>query len=285
MESGGGLWILVVKRINMEQERIKNPVMEFYRHVYRYSKRWDGKESLEGKVVCVYCEQGYGDIIQFLRYLKPLKERGCKVIVAAPEALHPLLYSIEGVDDFYDKQCSVLPKHDLHILSLSLPFLLDVKEIPSSPYVKYNKQADLEEYSKGTKIGIAWEGSPEHPKNQDRCCLLKHFKVLLEKDVTLFMLQNKVYISDLVKEVDFPIYSIPINNFGDTASLINAVDFVVTVDTSILHLAGAMGKRTYGILGVDADPRWSVGKWYDTVTLLQGNWEDTLNIVRFCRNK
>jgi len=271
--------------MGLEQERIKNPMMEFYRHVYHYSKRWNGKESLAGKHVIVYCEQGYGDVIQFLRYLKPLKAEGCEVTVAAPEAIHPLLKGIEGVDNIFDKQCSVLPKHDLHILSLSLPFLLGLTEIPSEAYIKCDETADLEEYDKGVKIGIAWEGSPEHPKNLDRCCMLKSFQILLEEGVSLFMLQNKVYLPQLVEGVDFPLYSIPIKNFGDTASLINAVDFVVTVDTSILHLAGAMGKRTYGLLGTDPDPRWKVGKWYDSVTLLEGEWDFMLYIIRSCRNK
>lgn len=259
-------------------DRVKNPVMEFYRHVYSFSKHWNGKDCLENKTVIVYCEQGYGDIIQFLRYINPLKELGCEVILHIPTALFPLLKGIS----YFDKQSSVLPKHDYHILSLSLPFLLDIKEISSEPYIEYDKKADLSDF-KGTKIGIAWEGSLDHPKNVDRCCPLKYFKILLEDDVTFFMLQNKINVP--VDDVDLPIYSIPINDFGDTASLINAVDFVVTVDTSILHLAGALGKRTYGILGTDPDPRWSVGNWYNTVTLLQGEWENILTIIQTCRKK
>lgn len=263
----------------METERINNPVMEFYRNVYRYSNRWDGKQSLTGKRVIVYFEQGFGDIIQFLRYVKPLKETGCYTILAIPQELHPLLSGVEGVDEFFDKNSSVLPKHDFHTLSLSLPFLLDIKEISSKPYVKYDVKADLGDYDRGTKIGIAWEGSPDHPKNLDRCCHLKEFKNLINDDTCLFMLQNKIHLQELVNDVDFDIYSIPIKDFGDTASLINAVDFVVTVDTSILHLAGAMGKRTYGIMGTELDPRWKIGNWYDSVTLLTGEWENSLRII------
>jgi ADP-heptose:LPS heptosyltransferase len=259
----------------MEQERINNPVMEFYRHVYKYSKRWNGKESLLNKKIILYCEQGYGDIIQFLRYIKPLKETGCHVTLAIPTELHPILSGVEGVDGFFDKQCSVLPKHDFHILSLSLPFLLKQIDIPTEPYVTFDKKADLEEHVKKRKIGIAWEGSPDHPKNFDRCCPLRHFKALLkDNNTSLFMLQNKVYMPQLTEGVDFDIYGIPISDFGDTASLINAVDFVVTVDTSILHLAGAMGKHTFAVLGPEKDPRWEVSTWYDSVTLLSGKWED-----------
>lgn len=275
--------------MNSERERIKNPLMEFYRHVYSFSKRWNGKDSLLDKKVIVYCEQGFGDIIQFLRYIKPLKERGCEVTLHIPEALHPILSGVEGVDHFFDKQSSVLPKHDYHILSLSLPFLLGIEEISSAPYINYTKTADLDNAdfeNKGINVGIAWEGSPEHPKNIDRCCPLKHFGILLEDKMNLFMLQNKVNLEDLIEDVNFDIYSIPINDFGDTASLINAMDFVVTVDTAILHLAGAMGKRTYGILGSDPDPRWKVANWYDSVTLLQSDsWEHLFSIIKECRNK
>lgn len=267
----------------MENDRISNPLMEFYRHVYYFSKQWNGKSSLNNKKVIVYCEQGYGDVIQFLRYIKPLKETGCHTIVAAPKELHPLLPHIKGIDEYFDKHSSLLPDHDYHVLSLSLPFLLKETEVPSEPYIDYQEKANLEEYSKGIKIGIAWEGSPEHPKNLDRCCYLKKFKTLLQEDTTLFMLQNKINLPELVDGVDFDIYSIPIKDFGDTASLINAVDFVVTVDTSILHLAGAMGKRTYGIMGTELDPRWRVANWYDSVSILTGEWDDLFTIIQNCR--
>lgn len=269
----------------MKYERINNPLMEFYRQVYRYSNRWDGTTSLNGKKVIVYCEQGFGDIIQFLRYIKALKQTGCHTILAIPNELHPLLSGIDGVDEYFDKNCSILPKHDYHILSLSLPFLLGIKEIPTQPYVSYQVVANLESYNKGVKIGIAWEGSPDHPKNLDRCCPLKKFKALLEEDTTLFMLQNKIHLPELVEDVDFDIYSIPIKDFGDVASLINAMDFVVTVDTSILHLSGAMGKRTYGIMGTEIDPRWNVDSWYDSVSLLTGEWDDLFKIVNTCRKR
>jgi len=270
--------------MNIEQERINNPVMEYYRHVYSFSKKWNGKQSLENKKVIVYCEQGYGDIIQFLRYIKPLKSRGCEVCLHIPKELHPLMPYVQGVDTFLDKQNSILPQHDYHILSLSLPFLLDIKEISSEPYIDYKNKINLEEKEGCINIGIAWEGSPEHSKNLDRCCPLKHFKILLKDNVNLFMLQDKIYMPQLVEDVDFDLYSININDFGDTASLINSMDFVVTVDTSILHLSGAMGKRTYAILGEDPDPRWQIAHWYDSVTLLSsGSWEYLLNIINNCR--
>lgn len=269
--------------ISLENARIKNPLMEFYRHTYSFSKRWDGKSSLENKRIILYCEQGNGDIIQFLRYIPNLTLHGCNIIVAAPKPIHPLLECIDGVDEVFEKQSSILPKHDYHILSLSLPFLLDIKDIDRSPYIHYKKVADLEEHKDSIKIGIAWEGSPDHPRNTDRCCPLKHFKILMEDNVKFFMLQNKICLENLLEDVDdnFPLYGIPINDFGDTASLINAMDFVVSVDTAALHLAGALGKRTYGVLGAEADPRWKVANWYDSVTLIQSDpWEVGFHMIK-----
>lgn len=257
-----------------ESERINAPYMEYYRHIYHLSPRWDGKSSLKGKKVIVYCEQGFGDIIQFLRYLPNLEKHNCDIVLNCPKALHPIVSY-----DVIDKDGSTLPKHDYHILSLSLPFLLH-SQMNNIPYIKYSHKADLEEHKNNVKIGIAWEGSLANPNNINRCCPLKYFKPLLGKDVSLFMLHNSINMPKLTEGVEFDIFGIPINDFGDTASLINALDFVVSVDTAILHLAGAMGVKTYGLLGSNPDPRWAISNWYDSVRLIRTNdWEDSINNV------
>lgn len=259
---------------NLEKERIQNPLMEYYRHVYHYSKMWDGSKLLNEKRVIIYAEQGYGDIIQMMRYVPELKNRGCHVTLHAPVTLHPVLACL-GVD-LLDKTDHRLPEHDFHILSLSLPFLLNVKG-SSRSYLTYEKKTDL---GPGRKIGIAWEGSPEHPKNLDRCCHLKRFKPLTKLG-NLFMLQDRVYLSELSRDVDFDLFGSEIKDFGDTAAMINAVDFVVTVDTAILHLAGALGKRTYALINKDdPDPRWKVNNWYDSVILVEGDWDEFFEILR-----
>jgi ADP-heptose:LPS heptosyltransferase len=104
--------------------------------------------------------------------------------------------------------------------------------------------------------------------------------MLLMPGTKLFMLQRGVVLSDLVQDVDFDLYGAEIKDFGDTAALINAMDCVVTVDTSILHLAGAMGKRTYGLLNhKDPDPRWKIANWYESVTLIEGDWSDAFMVL------
>jgi hypothetical protein len=137
-----------------ELSRIRSSLMEYYRHVYHFSKRWDGKASLQGKEVIIYCEQGFGDIIQFMRYAAPLKERGCRVLVHAPNELHPVLKYVNGIDEILDKKDPKIPPHDYHVLSLSLPEKLGISVIPTSPYVKFPRHADLGNEWK-YKIGIA----------------------------------------------------------------------------------------------------------------------------------
>jgi hypothetical protein len=201
-------------------------------------------------------------------------------LVHAPNELHPVLKYVNGIDEILDKKDPKIPPHDYHVLSLSLPEKLGISAIPTSPYVKFPRHADLGNEWK-YKIGIAWEGSLANPMNDRRSCPLKYFKTLLKPDTGLFMLQNKVNNPQFSEGVDFDLYGVQTDHFGHVAEIINAVDYVVTVDTAALHLAGAMGKRTYGLLSQDADLRWQVAKWYDTVTLLKSdNWEMSLAMVQ-----
>lgn len=252
-------------------KRLDDPRMEYYKELYRYSPKWKG-EPLEGKKVIVYCEQGYGDIIQFSRYLWQVKHRGAYLILHCPKVLHRLL--AHQADELLDKDtCEELPPHDYHILSMSLPFVLS--ENPRQgvivPYLNVQEKADLEECSSYFKIGIAWEGSPEHSNNAERCCPLEYFKEIGSwTNTKLFMLQPKVGNQALLKNCeDLDLYGIPLNDFYDTATLINAMDVVITVDTAVLHLAGALGKKAFGLLSYRHDPRWAFATWYPTVRLIR----------------
>lgn len=282
--------------------RLKHPKMEYYRHLYADSKMWKGDESLEGKQVIVYCEQGLGDIIQFLRYIPLLKTRGCDIIIHCPLPIHSLLDYISGVDGYFDREDIKIPEHDFHILLLDLPFLLSAQrisledwwcgnvesviaeihaDIPPSPYVDFHEKADVD--LEGYKIGIAWEGNPDYPDNVYRSCPLRHFAHL---SGNLFSLQKEVILPELTTGCDdMKLWGIKIDSLKDTAALINAVDVVVTVDTVILHLAGALGKKTYGILGNKPDPRWGKMKintiWYPSVKLIRKGifWNQSLQKV------
>lgn len=236
---------------------------------------WQG-EPLENKIIIVYCEQGYGDIIQFLRFVPILKE--CKVILHCPLALHPIIPYICNVE-LIDKDNPNLPTHDYHVLSMDLPFLL--KQGVACPYIHFDKKADIDE---SFKIGIAWEGNPEHENTINRNCPLKHFKPLFNI-AQIFSLQKNIHNHKLLESCEsFDLFGIHINTFLDTIMLINAVDLVVTVDTCILHLAGALNKPTYGLLSKQHDARWGDLErtvWYPSVKLFRQNekWELLLEKV------
>jgi hypothetical protein len=247
--------------------------MEYYRQVYKDSERWNGVDDLTFKHVIIYCEQGFGDIIQFARYVPVLKTifPTCRITMHCPVGLHSLFEQL-GVE-LLDKDCDQLPPHDYHIPSMSLPFALNQIEA-GFPYLSCNETEPIE--GDGLKVGIAWEGNPDHSNNSERSCPLYFFNYL--RNARFFMLQQKIHNIDLIHGCDeMQLFTIPIETFKDTARLVNAMDIIVTVDTSVLHLAGAMGKETYALLSHVGDPRWTVANWYPSVTLVRqrspGDWE------------
>lgn len=267
--------------VSEDLSRLMSSQMEFYRHVYRDSMMWNGVRSLKDKIVIVYCEQGMGDIIQFARYFKYLKQLGCLVVLHCPEPLHKLLtLCVEGVDGVFDREIEELPEHDFHILSMSLPFVLNKLETPTNAYIDFPQKEELPE---GLKIGIAWEGNPDHTNNAERSCPLALFKPLAAH-AKLYMLQQGINEPELAANCeDLLLYGMELKDFTDTARLVNSMDLVVSVDTAAVHLAGAMGKKTIALLSNPCDYRWRVRNWYSSVQGLQqkepGNWEEVFERV------
>jgi hypothetical protein len=266
------------------QYRLDSPLMGKYRELFSQSQQWNGSDSLVYKKIIIYCEQGLGDIIQFARYFKHLSDLGAYVILYAPLALHRLLGHL--ANELIDKEvCEKLPEHDYHVLSMSLPFLLGEHGtlLMSAPYIHVPDITKVEGYESKLKIGIAWEGNPTHSNNLDRCCPLEHFAQLADiPNVQLFMLQDRIHNHKLLKNCEnLDLCGAELNDFWDTAALINAMDIVITVDTSVLHLAGAMGKQAYGLLSFRHDPRWGVQNWYPSVKLITqsraGDWDSVFD--------
>jgi ADP-heptose:LPS heptosyltransferase len=262
-------------------DRLNRQEAKYYKETYKDSPAWDGKADLTGRTILVYCEQGFGDVIQFARYFPALKRLGARVLLHCQPELHRLFLKgmSDSVDGCHDRGDPALPPHDYHVRSLSVPYLLGDFTVQADGYLRIDEAADLGEYRDVYKVGIAWEGNPEHSNNAGRCCPLRHFKVLsgLRPDTHLFMLQKQVYCGKLADGFDEVLYRVPLDDFYDTAKLINSLDMVVSVDTSVLHLAGALGKKAYGLIPLPHDPRWAAGTWYKSVRVIiqrePGDWE------------
>jgi predicted GH43/DUF377 family glycosyl hydrolase len=268
--------------------RTKKPSMSLYRQLYKNSIRWNGVDPLNDKTIIIYCEQGLGTTIQFARYFKYLKQHNVRIIVQCDSELHRLL---PYCDEFIDFDTEILPEHDYHVLSLSLPFVLGIRDT-DSPYLNIAEttEIDLDPTCKSIlfprvlKIGIAWEGDPEYCNNLDRSCPLKYFLPLNQTGVQLFKIQKEIHLPELLEGAeDFPLWGHEFKDMLDTAQFINAMDVIITVDTAVLHLAGAMGKKTFGLLSLIKDLRWEIYNWYPSVEMVgqssQDNWAEVINEV------
>jgi FkbM family methyltransferase len=265
--------------------------------------KWQG-EPLNGKRILLYIEQGAGDQIQFIRYAKMVKERGGHVIAACYAGLQKIVKDIEGVDEVvvHGPDVSLPADFDCDLIQsfMSLPriFGTDETNIPGEPYIKVRKTkkfSDLDNES-AFLIGLSWAGSETHPRDFSRSCELKYFNRLTSlpdvKFVNLQMGSSKRFWQqcgsiDLVAGSDVPMIDVRerIIDFRDTADLLNRLDMVITVDTSLAHMAGAMGKPTWVVLGYNSDWRWGTEgtetPWYPSMRIFRGpNWDTIFTDVQ-----
>ncbi|CAB1073874.1 FIG140336: TPR domain protein [Olavius algarvensis Delta 1 endosymbiont] len=253
---------------------------------------WDGS-NFEGKRLLVYAEQGLGDTLQFVRYLPRVKALGGKVILEASRTLHGLLEGLAGVDELVDPNLKNTPSidHDLSVPLLSLPgiFKTELDTIPGTvPYIfASNDKIDLWRKclgEDGFRVGVVWAGRPEHKNDRNRSCPLEWFIPLAGIDgVQLYGLQKgaaALEVADLPESLNFTNLGDEFENFPDTAGAIENLDLVISVDTAVAHLAGAMGKPVWVLLPYAPDWRWLVDRqdspWYPTMTLFRqktaGDW-------------
>ena len=257
---------------------------------------WLGNESLVGKTILLWSEQGLGDSIQFCRYAKLVKALGARVLIDVPKPLSTLLTGLEGVDFLIEKG-KPLPEFDFHcpMMSLPLAFKTDFHSIPSSsPYLKSNVEK-VEEWRRRLggkskpRIGLVWSGSTTHTNDQARSLKIAELIKYLPPDFEFVSLQKEV------REVDQqPLHSSSIKHFGekiidfsDTAALCELMDLVISVDTSVAHVAGALGKVTWILLPYIPDWRWlldtDVSPWYESVKLYRksdtGDYSQVLDRV------
>ncbi|MCD6393578.1 MAG: tetratricopeptide repeat protein [Planctomycetes bacterium] len=273
----------------------RKPELKIMTYPHQYEQPyWDGS-SFAGKRLLVHYEQGFGDNIQFARYLPLVKERGGTVILETRAPLYRLFEQLDGVDEFVQarpdgKACDV--RFDLHASPLDMPGLFEttLENIPCKiPYL-YAEAAKTAYWrdrvdSGYFKVGLVWSGSESHGNNHNRSCPLRYFAALTKiKGVKLYGLQ-KGPAARQVEELGADMAVIGLGeefeDFADTAGAVENMDLVISVDTSVLHLAGAMGKATWALLQFAPDWRWMLKRqdspWYPTMRLFRqdrpGDWQ------------
>lgn len=252
-------------------------------------KEWNG-EPLAGKNLLIHAEQGFGDLIQFVRYVPILARQGARVVLAVPQVLRRLLSTVEGVAEVV----TTLKEghYDYHIPLLSIPRLVGVSldNIPNKvPYLKA-PDGPILPAPLGTrmKIGIVWAGSPKHANDRNRSLTLETLMPLAGiHGVTLYSLQTGPHSGDIAKESHGALVrdlSAHLRDFADSANIVRQLDLVICVDTSVAHLAGALGKPVWVLTPYAPDWRWILGRddnpWYPTMRLLRQTsprrWDDVV---------
>lgn len=270
--------------------------------------RWRG-ESLAGRRILLVAEQGYGDQIQFIRYAQVLQRQGAHVDVIAMPALRELISSTPGVTQVFSAPDTsagsgaridvvFTPTEPYHywdyLLSVPQWLTATVESIPADvPYFSVNSDKVKHWHRRlqalaghKKKIGLVWAGSAQHANDQFRSIPLSEFAPLLAmKRVKWFGLQKGR--ERAVGYMNLHELGRDLKDFVDTAAVIENLDLVITVDTSVAHLAGALGKPVWVLLPVNSDWRWlrerSDSPWYPSMRLFRqsvlGRWDEVLNEV------
>ena len=259
---------------------------------------WLGNEVIGGKTILLHSEQGLGDAIQFCRYARMVAEKGAKVILEVHKPLIKLFANLDGVAQLV---CygDLLPAFDLHspLLSLPLACKTTLGTIPcAEKYLSSNKV--LEEAwhvrlgeKRDPRAGLVWSGSAMHRNNNNRSTGLQELLKQLPDGLEYISLQREVCDVDklvLQSHPEIRHFGGELHDFSDTAALCELMDIVITVDTSVAHLSGALGKPTWVLLPFCPDWRWLLGRsdspWYPTVRLFRqesiDNWDGVLQAVR-----
>jgi tetratricopeptide (TPR) repeat protein len=261
--------------------------------------QWRG-EPVEGKRILLHPEQGLGDSIQFIRYAPMLASRGAKVVLQCDHSLVRLFQSLPGISVVIARD-QPLPEFDLHcpVMSLPLAFATRLESIPAEvPYLsppsqdRARWQQLVRSEQKQLKVGLAWAGSSIHRNDRSRSMKLSQLQPLGSVAGVQFFSMQKGKESEQLSSLreDWPMVDLAdeLNDFADTAGLVSQLDLVISVDTSVAHLAGAMGKPVWVLLPFAPDWRWLLDRgdspWYPTMRLFrqpsQGDWDSVVEQVR-----
>jgi Domain of unknown function (DUF4915)/TPR repeat/Tetratricopeptide repeat len=251
--------------------------------------KWDGHPIPERTLV-IYTEPGAADALQFARYL-PLAAKRCKkLVLACPAELIPVFTAISGINQVRELGQIGVAEFDTYLPLMSLPhvFKTTLDTIPATiPYLdaaalcrrKDNPSLSLPN-SDHPRIGIVWADNPNHRIHRHRACPLHEFLPLLSiPKMTVYSLQKGARREDLAHlPAHIQVHDLEpqLGDFGDLAVIIDQLDLVISVDSSVAHMAGALGKKTWTLLSHVTDWRWMLEgettPWYPTMRLFRQNW-------------
>lgn len=284
-------WLEYEWRNQLEQARGMLPRMA--------APPWNGM-ALPGERILLVGDQGYGDTIQFARYIPQVAERCGEVVLGCSPDLARLLAPIPGVKSVHSRW-DLIPPYRVYALLSSLPgiFGTELDTIPAEiPYLsvppalvrKWAEKLDEALPGRQLRVGLAWAGRPTHPNDRRRSMRLADLAPLARlSDVALVSLQQRFPQRDQPSAHLVPLIDLTadLTDFAETAAAIVNLDLVVTVDTSISHLAGALGKPVWVMLPTPADWRWMLERsdspWYPTMRLFRqqraGDWSGVVEAI------
>jgi tetratricopeptide (TPR) repeat protein len=275
-------------------------LFEAYRHLADAPKarkfrqpQWRG-EPVAGNTILLYPDQGLGDSIQMLRYLPLVQARGARIVLELHPPIQPLLGPMANDITVIDPG-SPLPPFDVQCPMMSLLLALDTRldSIPARvPYLAAPAERGASWRARlpklaGLRVGLVWSGRPEHSNDRNRSIALDRLAPLFAvPGISFVSLQQEFRAGDLAALGRFPIERIDdgLADFGDTAAAIEQCDLVISVDTSVAHLAGSLGKPLWLLLPHLPDWRWLLGRtdspWYPTARLFRqsrtGDWDGVI---------
>jgi tetratricopeptide (TPR) repeat protein len=263
--------------------------------------KWLGKESLDGKTILVHVDEGLGDTLQFARYLPLLAARGARVVLVAQDALCPLLSDVSGVAQCIPFSSRTYPPFDMHcpLMSLPLAFGTTLETIPPANYLPPLPVERVQAWEKRLgphnrpRVGLVWSGNPKQGNDRHRSMPLKTLTPLFDVDATFVSLQKDPRPDDkalLDQRAEIADLTADLTDFVETAALVSCLDLVITVCTSVAHLAGTLGRPTWVMLPYLPDWRWLLDRndspWYPTVRLFrQDDTRDYEGVVESVRTE
>src|ERR1700744_3441957 len=245
--------------------------------------RWLGEPDIAGKTIVICADEGLGDTIQFARYVPMVVALGARVILVVEPPAQALLSGMPGIALCLRKGIDVLPAFDLHCPMSALPLIFATRldnippgNLPPLPAARLQAwQRRLGAHDK-LRVGMVWSGNPIHSNDHNRSTSLQTFARLFDLDATFVSLQKDPRQADQATLGEHPEVIDPtadLKEFVETAALLSCLDVVVTVDTSVAHLAAALGQPTWILLPYIPDYRWLLDRddspWYPTARLFR----------------